>query len=74
MARLQEIRVPALVVTGDAEIPYLRVVADALAYAIPGAQRLVIPGGGHLVNLSQPVAYNAAVMSFLAAVDGRQKQ
>jgi pimeloyl-ACP methyl ester carboxylesterase len=68
-AQLSSIQAPTLVLTGDAEIPYLRVVAEALAYAIPNARRVVIPGGGHMVSLSQPAAFNAAVLDFLASVE-----
>jgi pimeloyl-ACP methyl ester carboxylesterase len=30
---------------------------------------MVVPGGGHVVNLIEPEAYNAAVLEFLAEVD-----
>jgi len=62
---LANITAPALVLTGDEEIPFLRIVADALAYVLPNARRIVIPGGGHLVNLSAPERYTAAVLDFL---------
>ena len=62
---LANITAPALVLTGDEEIPYLRIVADALAYVLPNARRIVIRGGGHLVNLSAPERYTSAVLEFL---------
>lgn len=62
---LTRLRLPVLVLTGDQEIPYFRIVADALAYAIPGARRAVVAGGGHLVNLVEPDRYNEAVLAFL---------
>lgn len=65
---LEKIQAPTLVLTGDDEIPYFRIVADALAYAIPKARRVVVPGGGHLVNLVQPERYNEAVLGFLRTV------
>ena len=69
LARLHEIKSPTLVVTGDKEAPYLKVFAETIAYAIPNATRLVLPGGGHLINMSRPVAFNAAVLDFLAGLD-----
>jgi hypothetical protein len=47
---------------------YLKVVAEALAYGIPNAQRVTVRGGGHLVNASEPAAFNAAVLKFLESV------
>jgi 3-oxoadipate enol-lactonase len=63
MARTVDINIPTLVITGEKEMPYYRLVGDALAYAIPGASRVVIKNGGHRANASQPAAFNAAVSS-----------
>jgi 2-succinyl-6-hydroxy-2,4-cyclohexadiene-1-carboxylate synthase len=67
--RLREIQAPTLVLVGDKELPYLKVVAEALGYGIPNATKVVIPGGGHLINLSQRAAFNQAVLGFLATHD-----
>lgn len=68
IGRLPEIGVPTLVITGELEMPYLQVIADAMAYAIPGASRIVVPGGGHSVHLQQPERFNGEVRRFLKAV------
>jgi pimeloyl-ACP methyl ester carboxylesterase len=65
MADLSAVRTQTLVIVGDHEVPYLRIVADALAYGIPGARKAVIPGGGHLINIIEPQRYNRAVLDFL---------
>lgn len=70
MDDLGRVGVPVLVLTGQDEIPYFRIVADALAYAIPGARRVVIPGGGHLINLIEPARYNEVVLRFLQDASG----
>jgi pimeloyl-ACP methyl ester carboxylesterase len=68
MTDLAAIRVATLIVVGEREVPYLRVVADALPYGIPGAKKVVIPTGGHMVNLVEPWVYNRAILDFLRAV------
>lgn len=39
--------VPVLIVNGDASLPFMPATADAIAAALPGADRLVLPGQGH---------------------------
>jgi pimeloyl-ACP methyl ester carboxylesterase len=40
-----------------------------MAKTIPGAKKVVIPGGGHAVNIDQPEAFTEAVLSYLAGID-----
>lgn len=63
---VDRIEVPSLVITGDQETPWRRLVADALAYAIPNASRAVIANAGHLCNLCNPADYNAALSAFFS--------
>ena len=69
MDDLSRIGVPTLVLIGETEVPYLRIVAHALTYYLPNARLGEVQGGGHLVNLIHPEAYNAIVLDFLAEVD-----
>lgn len=55
-----------LVVVGDEDLPDFLAVADQLAREIPGAQKLVLPGIGHMANMEAPAAFNQAVHSFLS--------
>lgn len=64
MESLPTIAVPALVVVGADDTPYLAA-SDYMAGKIPGAQKVVIPGAGHAANIDQPEAFNAAVVDFL---------
>ncbi len=73
MDDLQRISVPSLVLVGENEVPFLQIVARALAYYIPNTRLDVVPGGGHMVNLIEPSRYNATIVKFLAEVDGRTK-
>ena len=64
---LSEIEAPALVLTGESDVPWRQLVGDALAYGLPNARRARIPGG-HLCNLDNPDDYNALVAAFVAEV------
>jgi len=39
--------------------------SEAIAAAIPGARLEIVPRAGHLANLEQPDAVNAALAAFL---------
>ena len=61
---LPEIKVPALVVVGADDAPFLAA-SDYMAAKIPGAKKVVIPAAGHAVNIDQPQAFVDAVLPFL---------
>src|SRR3954453_2507854 len=61
---LPQIKVPALVVVGADDTPFLAA-ADYMAAKIPGARKVVIPAAGHAVNIDQPQAFIEAVLPFL---------
>jgi pimeloyl-ACP methyl ester carboxylesterase len=65
--RLPEIRVPALVLVGAEDTDYLRA-AEVMAAKLPAAEKVSIPGAGHMVNLEESEAFDAAVLAFLARV------
>ncbi|MBI1252239.1 MAG: alpha/beta fold hydrolase [Alphaproteobacteria bacterium] len=66
---LAQITQPALVLTGALDTPWRRRAADALTVRLPNAERIDIAGGGHLCNLDQPEAYNAALRAFMAKIE-----
>jgi pimeloyl-ACP methyl ester carboxylesterase len=65
MGRLDEIKAPTLIVTGEVDIPDVHAHAGALEALIPGAQRIVMPGGGHFIYLERPEAFAETVMAFV---------
>ena len=67
VTRLSDIKVPVLVVTGDADLPHIKEIAGVLVRDIPGAKLASIPRAGHFVNLDTPSEFNDAVGAFLAA-------
>lgn len=61
---LGSIRSPVLVMAGESDsIP--REHTDALASAIPGAQKVIIPKAGHFAPLTHPDTVNATIVAFL---------
>ena len=64
-ARLADIAVPTLVITGEFDRTAAPEVARKMAERIPGATLCILPGAGHLLNIEQPVAFNAALLAFM---------
>ena len=64
--RLDQVKVPTLVIVGENDI-YQRDHADVIAATVPGARLVVVPGGTHIVNLSSPKEFEAAVRAFLSS-------
>lgn len=64
-SRLGEIKVPTLIIGGamDKGAPP-EVLAEA-ARAIPGAEHVIVPDAGHISNMENPEAFNAALSAFL---------
>ena len=67
-ANLPHIGVPTLVITGEFDRTAAPEVARKMAERIPGAQLAILPGAGHLLNIEQPAAFNAALLAFLGSL------
>jgi pimeloyl-ACP methyl ester carboxylesterase len=65
--RLGEIQVPALIVCGSEDRMTPLDHAQGLARGIPGAQLLVIPDAGHMVQLERPVEVAQAIEQFVTS-------
>lgn len=63
---LPAIQVPAVVIVGEKDKPFLAA-SDYMAAKIPGAKKVVIPNAGHAANIDNPEAFNAALDEFLKA-------
>ena len=59
------IRMPVLLIGGELDLDSRKTAAAELASQFPQAERVQIPGAGHLCNLDDPAAYNAAIKEFL---------
>lgn len=64
------LRTPALVVTGEHDLPARVRAADALTASLPLSQRAIISAARHLPNLDNPPSYNAVLRTFLESHAG----
>jgi 3-oxoadipate enol-lactonase len=65
LPRLHEIRVPTLLLTGDADVPDVHAHAGAIEAGIPGARRVVIADVGHIMYLEKPAEFSRLVIGFI---------
>ena len=65
--RLGEIRAPTLLIWGDNDVPGQITLAERVHQRIPRSSRILVHGADHFVNISQPVAFDEALLSFLGA-------
>jgi 3-oxoadipate enol-lactonase len=69
---LHRILTPALILVGEEDAVTLPEMADRLHERIAGSRLLRLPHGGHMSNLEQPEAVNAAISTFLDEVSAEQ--
>ena len=67
LPRLSEIRVPTLILTGDADIPDVHAHAGAIEAGIHGSHRVVLTEVGHLMYLEKPEEFSKIVIGFIHA-------
>jgi pimeloyl-ACP methyl ester carboxylesterase len=54
---------------GDLDLPEKVEMADTLATEIPKAQKAVIAGVAHMLNMEKPAVFNGLVLDFLQGVN-----
>ena len=64
---LSTVRVPTLLLYGDADVRAPVSVAEAIHEQIPGSRLVLLPGIGHIVNIEAAERFNAEVRSFLGS-------
>jgi 3-oxoadipate enol-lactonase len=64
-AFLATIDLPALILRGEDDRLIPQAETEAMQQVLPRASLCAIPGGGHMVNLEQPEAFNACLAGFL---------
>ena len=63
--RLEELKMPVLVIVGEHDTPYMLAAADIMAEKIPSARKAVIRDAAHLPNLDHPEEFQTIVSNFL---------
>lgn len=63
--RLGEIKLPALVVTGENDTTVPKETQSVLVEGIPKARQVSISGAGHAVIVDQPNIFNMELTTFL---------
>jgi pimeloyl-ACP methyl ester carboxylesterase len=66
--RLQEIKVPSLIIVGERDLPDFHTIACILNKKIQNSKRIILKGAGHVSNMETPREFNEAILSFLAKV------
>jgi pimeloyl-ACP methyl ester carboxylesterase len=64
--RLNEIKVPALIIIGDKDTPGVQTAAEAAATGISGAKKVVMKDADHLPQMVNPEEFNRIVKEFLS--------
>jgi len=72
VGRLGEIRVPALVICGQNDEPFLQPSRD-IAAAIPGGELTIIAGAGHTPQIETPAEFNRVLCGWLEKVQAGVK-
>jgi len=62
---LSSLHCPTLILVGDEDTLTPPELSREMHRAIPGSELVTLPGAGHMSNLEQPSAFNAAVAHFL---------
>ena len=62
-------KVPTLILVGEADIADNQAQAGALEFAIPGARRVVVRDAGHLLYMEHPDDFAQLVSAFARAED-----
>jgi pimeloyl-ACP methyl ester carboxylesterase len=65
-ARIEALKVPTLLITGDADLITPPSIMRLVAQHIPGSEIMIAPEAGHSTYWEQPDLFNRAVLSFLA--------
>jgi pimeloyl-ACP methyl ester carboxylesterase len=63
--RLEELKMPVLIIVGAHDLPYMQSAASYMAEKLPRAEKVVVPGAAHLPNLDHPGDFQRIVTSFL---------
>jgi pimeloyl-ACP methyl ester carboxylesterase len=67
-------KIPALILNGESDSPFILRHAKILQQAYPGADYRIIPRAGHLANLDNPEVFNLMVLEFLSELASKRER
>lgn len=67
LERLEQIQIPTLVLLGEDDLEAIQAQGQLLEGRLINAGLVEIPGGGHLLNMTSPKAFQKAVNTFLTS-------
>lgn len=65
--RLEELRVPVLVISGGLDVPAFSQFAEMMVQRLPSVRHVIFPDAAHLPSLENPPRFNPIVMEFIVA-------
>jgi len=65
--RLDQVRVPTLIIDGALDDPEILRAGELMHKQIPGAKKIILPESAHVPNMEKPAEFDRAVLSFLGA-------
>ena len=65
--RLDQARVPTLIIDGALDDPEILRAGELMHKQIPGAKKIILPESAHVPNMEKPAEFDRAVLSFLGA-------
>ncbi len=74
LAGLSRIACPVVLATGGASDDFYAPIADAIAAAIPGSRRVVLPGLRHVAPVTDPVPFAELIRDACPVTPGRQPE
>jgi 3-oxoadipate enol-lactonase len=64
--RLDELKLPMLVLVGELDLPGIHDIADRIVAANPNAELVEVPGVAHMVNMEAPQVFNRLLLQYLS--------
>jgi 3-oxoadipate enol-lactonase len=66
--KLNEIKIPTLVVTAEYDLERCKEIAAIIAKEIPSSKLISIKGAGHIMNMDQPKEFNKIISGFIDGI------
>ncbi|HTD16621.1 MAG TPA: alpha/beta hydrolase [Chthoniobacterales bacterium] len=71
-SQLYRPKIPALILNGESDSPFILRHAKILQQAYPGADYRIIPKAGHLANLDNPETFDLMLLEFLSELASKR--